>query len=73
MSAMPGEPIRQKAQEVTLKHGRKVTLMLPGMPRRIEPDATEERGAAEPPRDNPAPAQPVPRDLDAPGRSHATG
>ena len=41
---------------MTLKYGRKVKLKLPGMPRRIEPDATEERGAAGPARDSPAPA-----------------
>ena len=55
MSAIPGEPIKQKPPEVTLKDGRKVKLNLPGMPKRIEPDKTEERGSAEPPRDNPAP------------------
>ena len=56
MSAIPGEPIKQKPNEVTLKDGRKVKLKLPGLPQRIVPDKTEERGSAEPPRDNPAPA-----------------
>jgi|GEM_PF-1665234 len=55
MSAIPGEPLKQKGQELTLKDGRKVKLKLPGMKPRIEPLGTEERGAAEPPRDNPAP------------------
>jgi hypothetical protein len=55
MSAIPGEPLKQKPLEVTLKDGRKLKVKLPGMPQRIEPVATEERGAAEPPRDNPAP------------------
>jgi hypothetical protein len=55
MSAVPGEPLKQKPAEVTLKDGRKLKLKLPGMPPRVEPNATEERGAAEPPRDNPAP------------------
>ena len=55
MSPIPGEPHKPKPREVTLKDGRKVKLKLPGMPPRIEPDKTEERGAAEPPRDNPAP------------------
>ena len=30
-------------------------LKLPGMAPRLEPTKTEERGAAEPPRENPAP------------------
>lgn len=55
MSAVPGEPLKQKAPEVTLKDGRKLKLKLPGMPPRVEPLGTEERGAAEPLRDNPAP------------------
>jgi len=55
MSAIPGKPQKQQRHEVTLKDGRKIKLKLPGLPPRIEPDATEERGAAEPPRDNPAP------------------
>ena len=59
---------------MTLKDGRKVKLKLLGMPRRIEPDATEERGAAEPPRDNPAPAyHPVARDLDPPAARTRAG
>jgi hypothetical protein len=56
MSAIPGEPLKQKPLEVTLKDGRKLKVKLPGLPQRIEPLKTEERGAAEPPRDNPAPA-----------------
>ncbi len=55
MSAIPGEPLKQKPNELTLKDGRKLKLKLPGLPARIEPLKTEERGAAEPPRDNPAP------------------
>jgi len=55
MSAIPGEPLKQKPHELTLKDGRKLKLKLPGMPPRVEPLATEERGAAEPPRDNPGP------------------
>jgi hypothetical protein len=54
MSAVPGEPLKPKPNELTLKDGRKLKLKLPGMAPRIEPKATEERGAAEPPRDNPA-------------------
>ena len=56
MSPIPGEPHKPKPQhEVTLADGRKLKLKLPGMPPRVEPAATEERGAEEPPRDNPAP------------------
>jgi hypothetical protein len=55
MSAIPGEPLKPKPHEVVLKDGRKLKLKLPGMPPRIAPSKTEERGAAEPPRDNPAP------------------
>jgi hypothetical protein len=55
MSPIPGEPLKPKPHELTLKDGRKLKLKLPGMAPRIEPLATEERGAEEPPRDNPAP------------------
>ena len=55
MSAIPGEPHKKQPNELTLKDGRKMKLKIPGMPERIEPLATEERGAEEPPRDNPAP------------------
>jgi hypothetical protein len=55
MSAIPGEPLKHKPHELTLKDGRKLKLKLPGMAPHVEPLATEERGAAEPPRDNPAP------------------
>lgn len=54
MSAIPGEPLKPKPHELTLKDGRKLKLKLPGMPAPVEPLATEERGAAQPPRDNPA-------------------
>lgn len=54
MSAIPGEPLKKKPHELTLKDGRKLKLKLPGMPDPVKPLATEERGAAEPPRDNPA-------------------
>jgi hypothetical protein len=55
MSAIPGEPLKRKPHELTLKDGRKLKLKLPGMPAPVEPLGTEERGAADPPRDNPAP------------------
>ncbi len=54
MSAIPSEPLKPKPHELTLKDGRKLRLKLPGLPPPVEPLATEERGAAEPPRDNPA-------------------
>jgi hypothetical protein len=55
MSPIPGKPLKQQPHELTLSDGRKLKLKLPGLPPRVEPQATEERGAAEPPRDNPAP------------------
>jgi hypothetical protein len=55
MSAIPGEPLKPKPHELTLKDGRKMKVKFPGLPPRAEPFATEERGAAAPPRDNPAP------------------
>ena len=56
MSAIPGEPLTPKPLELQTKDGRKVKLKLPGMPPRIEPTRTEERGAQEPPRDDPRPS-----------------
>lgn len=56
MSPIPGEPLTPKPQELTMKDGRKVKLKLPGLAPRIEPLATEERGAPEPPRDDPRPS-----------------
>lgn len=55
MSAIPGEPLKKKPHELTLKDGRKLKLKMPGLPPRVEPNATEQRGAAEPPRANPGP------------------
>lgn len=56
MSAIPGEPLKKRPHELTLKDGRKLKLKLPGMPPRVEPLTTEERGAPEPPRPNPGPS-----------------
>jgi len=53
MSAIPGEPLDPKPPELTMKDGRKVKLSLPGLTPRLKPVATEERGAPEPPRDDP--------------------
>jgi hypothetical protein len=59
MSPIPGEPLhpeKPELGELTTKDGRKVRLKIPGMlPPRIKPGKTGERGAEEPPRDNPAP------------------
>jgi hypothetical protein len=56
MSPIPSEPHKSRPQDVlTLKDGTKVRIKFPGMPPAVKPVATEERGAAEPPRDNPAP------------------
>lgn len=52
MSAIPGEPLTPKPHELTMKDGRKLKLKLPGLPPRVEPTRTEERGAPEPPRDD---------------------
>ena len=56
MTPIPGEPLEPKPPELTMKDGRKVTLRVPGLATPITPVKTEERGAAEPPRDDPRPA-----------------
>lgn len=43
MSAIPGEPLTPKPQEVKLKDGRKVKLKLPVLPPRVQPKRSEER------------------------------
>jgi hypothetical protein len=56
MSAIPGEPLKPKPHELTLKDGTKLKLKLPpGMPRPVKPVATEQRGGEDPAKDNPAP------------------
>jgi hypothetical protein len=55
MSPIPGEPLDPKPQELTTSDGRKVKLKIPGLGPRPKPGATEERGSAEPPRDDPRP------------------
>jgi hypothetical protein len=55
MTPIPGEPLDPKPPELTTGDGRKVKLKIPGFTPRVEPQATEERGAAEPPRDDPRP------------------
>jgi len=53
MTPIPGEPLDPKPPELTTRDGRKVKLTIPGLAPRVKPVATEERGNAEPPRDDP--------------------
>ena len=55
MSPIPGEPLDPTPQELTMGDGRKVKLKVPGLAPPVKPHATEERGNAEPPRDDPRP------------------
>jgi hypothetical protein len=56
MSPIPGEPLDPKPPELTIGDGRKVKIRVPGgLPRPPKPVRTEERGAPEPPRDDPRP------------------
>ncbi|MDQ4040327.1 MAG: hypothetical protein M3141_01090 [Actinomycetota bacterium] len=55
MTPIPGEPHERKADEFTTGDGRKVKLKIPGFAKRPEPEKSEERGSAEPPREDPRP------------------
>ena len=55
MSPIPGEPLDPKPPELATSDGRKIRLKVPGLAPRPKPQATEERGSAEPPRDDPRP------------------
>ena len=55
MTPIPGEPLEPKAPELTTSDGRKVKLKIPGFTPPPKPGRTEERGSAEPPRDDPRP------------------
>ena len=55
MSPIPGEPLDPKPPELKLGDGRKVKLRVPGLPQTPKPGRTEERGAPEPPREDPRP------------------
>ncbi len=56
MSPIPGEPHDTPRQELTTSDGRKFKLKIPaGLAPPAKPKATEERGSAEPPRDDPRP------------------
>ena len=56
MTPIPGEPLAPKPHELKMSDGRKVKLKVPGLAPAVKPQATEERGSAEPPRDDPRPA-----------------
>ena len=55
MTPIPGEPLHPQAPELTTSDGRKVKLKVPGLTPPVKPHATEQRGATEPPRDDPRP------------------
>jgi hypothetical protein len=55
MSPIPGEPLDPKPSELTTTDGRKVRIKVPGLAPPGRPLGTEERGSAEPPRDDPRP------------------
>ncbi len=55
MSPIPGEPHDRKSDELTTSDGRKVKLKIPGLAPRPKPEKSEERGADEPPREDPRP------------------
>ena len=53
MPSIPGEPLDPQPQELTMGDGRKVKLRVPGLAGPLKPQVTEERGSAQPPRDDP--------------------
>jgi hypothetical protein len=53
MSPIPGQPLDPKQHELTMSDDRRVTLKVPGLFPPVKPQATEQRGGAEPPRDDP--------------------
>ena len=55
MTPIPGEPLDPTPAELTTSDGRKFKLKIPGMAPPAKPRTTEERGSAEPPRDDPRP------------------
>jgi hypothetical protein len=55
MSPIPGEPLDPTPAPLTTSDGRKFTVKVPGLAPPIKPARTEERGSAEPPRDDPRP------------------
>jgi hypothetical protein len=65
VTPIPADPHEPAPPELTMRDGRKVKLNVPGLEPRGGPHATEERGAAEPPRDDPRP--PLDPNVGAPG------
>jgi hypothetical protein len=55
MSPVPGEPLDPKPDELTTSDGRKFKVKVPGLAPPPKPGRTEERGSAEPPREDPRP------------------
>ena len=55
MSPIPGEPLDPKPKELTTSDGRKFKVKIPGLTPPPKPGLTEERGSAEPPRNDPRP------------------
>jgi hypothetical protein len=55
MSPIPGEPLDTERHELTTRDGRKYKIKAPGLAPAAKPERTEERGSAEPPRDDPRP------------------
>jgi hypothetical protein len=53
MSPIPGEPLDPKPPELTTRDGRKVRIKVPGLTPPPKARRTEQRGSAEPPRDDP--------------------
>ena len=53
MSPIPGEPLDPKSPELTTSDGRKFKIKVPGLTPPPKPERTEQRGSAEPPRDDP--------------------
>jgi hypothetical protein len=55
MTPIPSEPLEPKRNELTTSDGRKFKIKAPGLKPQPKPGRTEERGSAEPPRDDPRP------------------
>ena len=53
MTPIPSDPLKRPPAELTLGDGRKVKLKIPGLDVAAQPSGTTERGAADPPRDEP--------------------
>ncbi len=55
MSPIPGEPLDPDRRELMTSDGRRFKVKAPGLAPPPKPQRTEERGSAEPPRDDPRP------------------